>query len=964
MSRLVKTLLLAILVLQIVFFSVQGKVQILSEDTHIPILSPSLAGRQTEKIQLSNGLEAYIISDPQAVQAGAALSVQAGSWDDPKEFPGLAHFLEHMLFLGTEKYPNASEYDRFIHANDGEMNAYTTTDHTLYLFSVTSGAFEEALDRFSYFFKKPLFNPAGIDREMHAVDQEFEKNTIQNGFRELQVQKELGNPDHPFHQFSGGNISTLAKVTQEDLRKWYNEHYSANKMKLIVYGPQSIAQMQKWVDANFKEVPSHTVQSTPLPSSILDKQMAGKMVYIYPKQNARTLRLTWELSSLLSSSKSMDVLDAISGILYDERPGTLLGTLKSEGLAIDVNSTKERLAKDSLLFSINVNLTKKGLDDVQNVIERVFQYVRTLQATSFPYYLSQEALNTSLLKYQYQSRGETFEYLMSLGGMLVYENISSFPERSILPDLFDFETYQHTLDQLSPEQTYFSIISHQAPITFDRVESWMKVPYAVKDIPKEQMQTWTQATPLPSFSFPPPNPFIPKNFDLVSSSEMQDTASTTIPTPIVLVDNPQAKIYFAADHRFQLPQSEWFFEIKTPAITLDPSTVVLTDLYLNSVEESLRNIDYPLQEAGLSYHLARTSNGITLSLFGFSDKMEPLFTRILDAVQLKMPSEKSFESLKPSLFGRYANMNGGNPLQQGFEIYQTILHSSSPTEEQLLSALEKTTYLQFNQFVERLYNSTYTQGLFYGNITEEKASLIWQKLETALNSSKAYPESDWYKEQTLPLPVKNAPLAIEINVPTPAHAAILAVEECYFSFKSRAAQEILSQAISSAFYTTLRTKQQTGYLTQASGIEVNKNYYTFFSVQSSTHDPRDLLARFELFIESFLDDMSHGGFTPENFKLIRDTLLENLENSPQNMVEMGSLLKNLAFKYEGDFEWIAKRKQGFKDLTYDEFLSICKEFLGKENKRRMAVLIRGKSDKDFHYESISTNPDNVRQAIQ
>ena len=231
----------------------------------VPFLTPSLAKRQTLKLRLPNGLEAYLISDPDANKAGAVLTVQAGSWNDPEEYPGLAHFLEHMLFLGTEKYPLESDYDRFIHENDGKANAYTSSDYTLYLFSISPKAFEEALDRFAFFFKKPLFNPSGVSRELHAIEQEFTKNFNQDGLREHYVLKEIASAQHPFHRFSAGNLSTLAKVSQKTLREWHQKHYSAHLMRLIVQAPFPLEKLQSWVLQNFNDIPSTYQQ--PLSSS-------------------------------------------------------------------------------------------------------------------------------------------------------------------------------------------------------------------------------------------------------------------------------------------------------------------------------------------------------------------------------------------------------------------------------------------------------------------------------------------------------------------------------------------------------------------------------------------------------------------------------------------------------------------------------------------------------------------------
>ena len=127
-----------------------------------PILTPSLSEQKTLKLQLNNGLKAIIISDPKTDKSGAVLAVNVGSWEDPIEHPGLAHFLEHMLFMGTKKYPEEGEYQRYIQDNSGQTNAFTANHITSYLFSINNDSFEEGLNRFSQFFKEPLFNPSGV----------------------------------------------------------------------------------------------------------------------------------------------------------------------------------------------------------------------------------------------------------------------------------------------------------------------------------------------------------------------------------------------------------------------------------------------------------------------------------------------------------------------------------------------------------------------------------------------------------------------------------------------------------------------------------------------------------------------------------------------------------------------------------------------------------------------------------
>ena len=100
-----------------------------------PIQSPNDL-RAYESLHLENGLQVLLISDPHTDKAAAALDVNVGSSSDPKGREGLAHFLEHMLFLGTEKYPRAGEYQEYIAAHGGGHNAYTAFENTNYFFDI------------------------------------------------------------------------------------------------------------------------------------------------------------------------------------------------------------------------------------------------------------------------------------------------------------------------------------------------------------------------------------------------------------------------------------------------------------------------------------------------------------------------------------------------------------------------------------------------------------------------------------------------------------------------------------------------------------------------------------------------------------------------------------------------------------------------------------------------------------
>ncbi|KAH7856078.1 hypothetical protein Vadar_032483 [Vaccinium darrowii] len=136
----------------------------------VEILKPHNDKREYRRIVLDNSLEVLLISDPDTDKCAASMDVGIGSFCDPDGLDGLAHFLEHMLFYASEKYPLEGSYKKYISEHGGSTNAFTSSVHTNYHFDVNADCFEEALDRFAQFFIKPLISPDATTREIKAVD--------------------------------------------------------------------------------------------------------------------------------------------------------------------------------------------------------------------------------------------------------------------------------------------------------------------------------------------------------------------------------------------------------------------------------------------------------------------------------------------------------------------------------------------------------------------------------------------------------------------------------------------------------------------------------------------------------------------------------------------------------------------------------------------------------------------------
>ena len=82
--------------------------------------------RTYQHAELQNGVRALLVQDKDAVYAAVCASIQAGYFDDPPELPGAAHFLEHMVHLGSQMFPDEREYKSFLAQHGGTSNASTS----------------------------------------------------------------------------------------------------------------------------------------------------------------------------------------------------------------------------------------------------------------------------------------------------------------------------------------------------------------------------------------------------------------------------------------------------------------------------------------------------------------------------------------------------------------------------------------------------------------------------------------------------------------------------------------------------------------------------------------------------------------------------------------------------------------------------------------------------------------------
>ena len=144
--------------------------------------------------------------------AACALAVGVGYLNDPSGVGGLAHFLEHMLFMGTAKYPKENGWNAFLSKHGGSDNGETEAETTVFYFDVKHDFLRPALERFGTFFTCPLLKWEGSAREVQAIESEFVLAQQNDACRQDQLIAHLSDDDHVYRRFGWGNAKSLVEV--------------------------------------------------------------------------------------------------------------------------------------------------------------------------------------------------------------------------------------------------------------------------------------------------------------------------------------------------------------------------------------------------------------------------------------------------------------------------------------------------------------------------------------------------------------------------------------------------------------------------------------------------------------------------------------------------------------------------------------------------------------------------------
>ncbi|KAB5559148.1 hypothetical protein PHYPO_G00025620 [Pangasianodon hypophthalmus] len=897
-------------------------------------------------------------------QSAAALCICVGSFSDPEDLPGLAHFLEHMVFMGSEKYPAENGFDAFLKKHGGSDNASTDLERTIFQFDVQRKYFKEALDRWAQFFICPLMIEDAIEREVEAVDSEYQLARPSDSHRKEMLFGSLAKPNHPMSKFCWGNAQTLKHEpkekminTYERLREFWKRYYSAHYMTLTVQSRETLDTLEEWVREIFIKVPNNG-QTHPDFSNLQDPFATpdfNKLYRVVPVRKIHALTISWALPPQ-GIHYRVKPLHYISWLVGHEGAGSILSVLRKKCWALALFGGNSETGFDQnttySIFSISITLTDEGYQNFYQVVHLVFQYMKMLQKLKPQQRIYEEIQKIDANEFHYQEQTDPIEFVEK-----ICENMQLFPKEDFLCGdqlMFEYnpEVISHALALLTPERANLLLLSPEHEGQCPLKEKWFGTQYSVEDIPLEWSELWSRDFPLnPALHLPAENKFIATDFTL-KTSDCPD-----VEFPVKIVDNSHGRLWFKKDTKFKIPKAYIRFNLLTPLIQESPENLVLFDLFVNILAHNLAEPAYDADVAQLEYKLVPGDHGLVIRLKGFNHKLPLLLNLIVDYLADFTAALDVFSMFAEQLKKTYFNILI-KPERLGKDVRLQILEHSRWSVIQKYQAINKNlTMDDLMQFVTKFKAQMFVEGLVQGNFTS--------------NESKEFLQYFTERLQFQPLPTEPPVLFRVVDLPQKHHLCKVqslnkgdanSEVTVYYqsgikSLREHALMELLVMHMEEPCFDFLRTKETLGY--QVYPTCRNTSSILGFSVTVETQATKFSTDFVENKIEEFLVNFGEkmANLSDEAFQAQVTALIKLKECEDTHLGEEVDRNWFEVVTQQYVFDRLSKEITALKEMTKADLLSWYMEHRRADSKKLSVHVVGfGQEEKDRGDNQTSFDP--------
>ena len=892
------------------------------------IVKSPIDSREYASIVLDNQLQIMLVSDPSIEKSAAALSVAVGSLQEPKEFGGLAHYLEHMLFLGTTSYPTVGDYSEFVSRNGGSQNAYTQLDHTNYMVAVNNDAFDEALSRFSGFFYEAILDESYADKERNAVHSEWTMKGPNDWVILQQLNGNTLNPEHPISQFNWGNLDSL--VDKEDnklqtaLVDMYNTYYSANLMKAAMISHLPIADMKKLAQQHFGKIPNKSTPRPKMTVAVAKPEHLKKLVHYIPQTDMKQLRINFVIENN-APQFAVKPNGYVNYLLANEMPGTLASVLRDAGLSDAVYSNYDADEYGNAgSFTLYIDLTETGLQNRDKVMGAVLKYLTLLREKGVnPQYFNEikQSLRNS---FRFKEKTNDYSYAMKIAA-----DLQHIPAEYVLSSAYEYQRFnpqviQAVLDQLTLDNARIFYIDKDQPGEQDM--QYFAGKYSVHDIDTELEQKWQQMSSQFALAMPRANSLMPENFDLVTAKYTDK--------PIQLVAEQGHTVHLGHSALFKQPKGRVTLDLNSSLTKSSAKNHVLADLLDRGLGQKLTELQSEAGAAGMGLN-ASLSNGLSLTASGFTDKQGMLLASALQQILNFDINKSELANLKASFKSDIQSSKKQILLNQLFPKFSQVSNLDNFSDEALLAEVDRILPSEIKLFRDELLKQANLRVFAFGNYSEPQLNALSNLVLNQLPEERSI--NAVYQTPLLqPEPGKIYSWQEDVEMTD------IGLIDAYLAPRNDvdlAAARVLSQIIRPALFKQIRTEEQLAYAVGFFGQTFRQQMLVAYYIQSPAKGLAEVHERIALFREGFTQQLAT--VTPEEFATIKNSVLITLTQPAKNLsAEMGEFLGDWRDQ-QWQFDTRERLITAVEKVSLDDVINLHNRIEGGRHFGQVLIQLRG-----------------------
>jgi len=833
--------------------------------------------RQYQAIRLDNGMVVLLVSDPQAVKSLSALVVPVGSLEDPDAHPGLAHYLEHMILMGSKKYPQPDSLAEFLKMHGGSHNASTAPYRTAFYLEVENDALEGAVDRLADAIASPLLDKKYADRERNAVNAELTLARTRDGMRMAQVSAETINPAHPASRFSGGNLETLSdkpgSPVLDALHAFRDKYYSANLMKAVVYSNKPLPALAKIAAETYGRVPNKNITKPQIDVPVVTDAQKGVIIHYVPAMPRKVLRVEFRIDDNTAQFRSKTD-ELVNYLIGNRSADTLSDWLQKQGLAEGIRADSDPVVNgNSGVLAISATLTDKGLAHRDEVVAAIFSYLNLLREKGVDKRYFDELAHVLDLDFRYPSITRDMDYVEWLADTMIRVPVEHTLDAVNIADQYDAAAVKARLEMMTPQNARIWYISPDEP--HNKTAYFVNAPYQVDKISDKTFTDWQQKSAAIALKLPELNPYIPDDFTLIKPQG-------AYPQPKLIVDEPTLRVVYTPSQYFaNEPKADVSVILRNPAAMNSARNQVMFALndYLAGI--ALDELSNQAAVGGISFS-TNANNGLMLNANGYTQRLPQLFQALLAGYFSYTPTEDQLEQAKSWYAQMMDSAEKGKAFDQAIMPVQMLSQIPYFQREERRALLPSISLKEVMAYRDALKANARPEFLVVGNMTEEQTKTLAKNVRDQLDAH----GNEWCRNQdVLVEKQQNVIFDKESNTSDSALAAVF-VPTGYDEFASSANSAVLGQIIQPWFYNQLRTEEQLGYAVFAFSMNVGRQWGLGFLLQSSDKQPAYLWQRYQAFFPQA--EAKLRAMKPEEFAQIQQAVIAQINQAPQTLGEEAS----------------------------------------------------------------------------